>query len=329
MARLFAGWRQDLASCRKFAPTARNYAAARLMAEVGLRVNEARHLDLDDLKWELGRFGKLHLRHGKGARGSGPRERMVPLLNNAGRTLRWFVEDVWAQLGDDHTRPGVPLLLSERKHADGTAARVSAETLRAGLAEAAARHLPDWPGQLTPHVLRHFCASQLYRGGWICSPSKRSWACLGGHHDVVRARPRHPRGGRLDRRSATRRRPTGRTPAMRWNLRLAAANRGIWKASELQHMLADHGLVISAGKLSGLWSGEPASIKLADLDVICAVLGCGVDELLTPEPDKVQPPTEGEHGGHGQPAAASPGSVGSARPPVMPKRRDGRSLPPA
>jgi hypothetical protein len=38
VARLFAGWRQELATCRKFAPAARNYAAARLMAEVGLRV---------------------------------------------------------------------------------------------------------------------------------------------------------------------------------------------------------------------------------------------------------------------------------------------------
>lgn len=71
---------------------------------------------------------------------------------------------------------------------------------------------------------------------------------------------------------------------MKWNLRLAAANRGIWKASELQRMLAEQGLVISAGKMSGLWSGNPASIKLADLDVICAVLGCGVEELLLPEP---------------------------------------------
>ena len=42
VAGLFAGWRAELATCRKFAPTARNYAAARLMAEVGLRVNEAR-----------------------------------------------------------------------------------------------------------------------------------------------------------------------------------------------------------------------------------------------------------------------------------------------
>ena len=27
------------------------------------------------------------------------------------------------------------------------------------------RHLPAWAGRLTPHVLRHFCASQLYLGG--------------------------------------------------------------------------------------------------------------------------------------------------------------------
>ena len=63
--------------------------------------------------------------------GRGPRERMVPLINNAGATLRWFVEDVWAQFGDDHARPGVPLLPSERRNADGSAARVGDEALRA------------------------------------------------------------------------------------------------------------------------------------------------------------------------------------------------------
>jgi integrase/recombinase XerD len=36
---------------------------------VGLRINELRHLDLADIKWDLGRFGKIHVRHGKGARG--------------------------------------------------------------------------------------------------------------------------------------------------------------------------------------------------------------------------------------------------------------------
>jgi DNA-binding Xre family transcriptional regulator len=109
---------------------------------------------------------------------------------------------------------------------------------------------------------------------------------------------------------------------MKWNLRLAAANRGIWKASELQRMLADHGLAISAGKMSGLWSGNPASIKLSDLDVICAVLGCGTGELLIPQPELVKRAGEQPD----QPAAASSPAGG---PPVTPRRRDGRSLPPA
>jgi site-specific recombinase XerD len=162
---LFAGWRGELATCRKFAPTARNFAAARVMAGVGLRVNEARHLDLDDIKWELGRFGKLHVRHGKGSRGSGPRERMVPLIAGTDQVLRWFVQDVWGHFADDHTRPGTPLLPSERRNRDGTNCRVGDDALRSGLARAAADHLPAWTDRLTPHVLRHYCASQLYLGG--------------------------------------------------------------------------------------------------------------------------------------------------------------------
>ncbi|GAA4831065.1 helix-turn-helix domain-containing protein [Saccharopolyspora rosea] len=84
---------------------------------------------------------------------------------------------------------------------------------------------------------------------------------------------------------------------MKWNLRLAAAQRGIWKASELQRRLAEHGLVISAGKMSGLWSKTPASLKLDDLDVICAVLGCDVGDLLVPEPERVLRPDGGVRSG--------------------------------
>jgi integrase/recombinase XerD len=165
VAQLFTGWAGELATCRKFAPNARSYAAARLMAEVGLRVNEVRNLDLTDVKWDLGQFGKLHVRYGKGSRGSGPRERMVPLVNHAGQTLRWFIEDVWGHFDDDHTRPGAPLFPSERKHADGSCRRVGDDALRVGLTAAAATHLPAWRDLLTPHVLRHFCASQLYLTG--------------------------------------------------------------------------------------------------------------------------------------------------------------------
>jgi len=105
---------------------------------------------------------------------------------------------------------------------------------------------------------------------------------------------------------------------MKWNLRLAAASRGIWKASELQKMLAERGLVISAGKMSGLWSGSPNAVKLADLDVICAVLGCEIGELLVPEPVPDARPA-----GNEQPAAAAAATAA-----VVPRRRDGRSLPP-
>jgi DNA-binding Xre family transcriptional regulator len=107
------------------------------------------------------------------------------------------------------------------------------------------------------------------------------------------------------------------TGEMKWNLRLAAANRGIWKASELQHLLADRGMVVSAGKMSGLWSGQPNTVRLDELDVICAVLGCEVGELLLPEPVAVPEPA----------ASQSPGAVAAARA-IAPRPRTGRSLPP-
>lgn len=87
-------------------------------------------------------------------------------------------------------------------------------------------------------------------------------------------------------------------------------------------MLAEHGMAVSAGKMSGLWSREPASIKLTDLDVICAVLGCGPEELLIPQPEKVRRVDDQND----QPAAAS-GTSGSTAAGTS-KRRDARSLPP-
>lgn len=74
---------------------------------------------------------------------------------------------------------------------------------------------------------------------------------------------------------------------MQWNLRLKAAERGIWKSAEMRRLLADAGLEFSAGKMSALWSGTPTSIRLDDLDVICAVLECDPTALLIREPDKV------------------------------------------
>jgi DNA-binding Xre family transcriptional regulator len=104
---------------------------------------------------------------------------------------------------------------------------------------------------------------------------------------------------------------------MKWNLRMTAASRGVWKASELRRMLAEHGLVISAGKMSGLWSGQPQSVRLSDLDIICQALDCSVADLLIAEPVATPAPVEA-------PAPAAATGAG-----VVPRRRSGRSLPPA
>jgi site-specific recombinase XerD len=64
--------------------------------------------------------------------------------------------------GRDHTLPGAPLFPSER---NSTTGRPVTTRFRASLAEAVAEHLPNWTGKLTPHVLRHYCASQLYADG--------------------------------------------------------------------------------------------------------------------------------------------------------------------
>jgi putative transcriptional regulator len=107
---------------------------------------------------------------------------------------------------------------------------------------------------------------------------------------------------------------------VRWNLRLAAAQRDIWKASELQRMLADAGLVISAGKMSNLWSGQPVTIRLDDLEVICEVLGCEPGDLLVREPGK---PRRSEQSARDDaPAAAAGGGL------VIRRRHAGRSGPP-
>lgn len=162
---LFTGWRSELSTCRKYATAARNYAAARVMSQVGLRINESIKLDLADVHWDLGAFGQIHVRYGKGSRGRGPKVRLVPLINGARDTLRWYVEDVYGCFDVDPSNPDAPLFPSERRLPMGGNGRANDDTLRAALAAVTERHLPGWGGRLTPHVLRHYCASQLYLTG--------------------------------------------------------------------------------------------------------------------------------------------------------------------
>ncbi|GAA1549839.1 hypothetical protein GCM10009788_59420 [Nocardioides humi] len=117
---------------------------------------------------------------------------------------------------------------------------------------------------------------------------------------------------------------------MQWSLRLRAAERGIWKSAELRRMLADAGLEISAGKMSSWWAGTPPTMRLEELDVLCAVLECTPNDLMTPEPDKVAArrarDAEAANGGNGN-GDDNPNGGGNG-PVVSPRFGQPRSIPP-
>lgn len=163
---LFAMWRDWLPEARKYLPAARDYLAASLWRRCGLRINESVMLDVRDWRPDLGDLGKIHVRYGKGSNGRGPKTRLVPAINGVDQLLEWWLEDVRHQFGDDWDDPDAPLLPSERHDpASGRCTRIGPEALRAGLAGAVGVWLPKWSGRLTPHGLRHFCASSLYERG--------------------------------------------------------------------------------------------------------------------------------------------------------------------
>lgn len=122
---------------------------------------------------------------------------------------------------------------------------------------------------------------------------------------------------------------------MQWNLRLRAAERGIWKSAQLRRMLADAGLEISAGKMSSWWAGSPPTMRLEELDVLCAVLECTPNDLMSPEPEKVaarrhrssDAANGGDHPDHPDGPNGSSGTGGGA-PVVAPRFGKPRSTPP-
>jgi len=110
---------------------------------------------------------------------------------------------------------------------------------------------------------------------------------------------------------------------MKWNLRWAAAKRDIWRPADLLKAFEEVEFTPSLSKVAALWSGKPISVRLDDLDKICAALGCTVADLLEAEP------LAGTAGGEQEQRAAGAGSQPSG--PVRPSPRPGasrRSLPP-
>lgn len=164
--RLFTGWAASLQDERRYLPAARNYFAASLWRRVGVRITESTKLDIRDWRPDLGSFGKLHVRFGKGSRGRGSKQRLVPAINGADKLIDWWLGDVRHRFGADWDNPDAPMIPSERfDHELERCCRASDDVLRRGLRQATERFLPAWATRMTPHVLRHYCASSLYLAG--------------------------------------------------------------------------------------------------------------------------------------------------------------------
>ena len=86
-----------------------------VVAPGGLRIRETYMLDIRDWRRDLGAYGKIHVRYGKGSRGRGPKPRLVPAINGVRELLDWWMVDVRHQFGDDYDDPDAPLLPSERR----------------------------------------------------------------------------------------------------------------------------------------------------------------------------------------------------------------------
>jgi site-specific recombinase XerD len=156
LERFWTGMKEEMASARKFATIARDYALYRLLAFAGLRIHEALMLEVKDCRFDLGEQDKLHVRFGKGSRGSGSKSRWVPMLDGLDKLLHWYLEQVRPLFTSE--KQGL-LFLTEGKR------KMHEMMARDGLMRRQKKLGFTLEEQFTPHQLRHAFASTLTERG--------------------------------------------------------------------------------------------------------------------------------------------------------------------
>jgi integrase/recombinase XerC len=170
-ASFFARWRDSLEAARKPAVARRDYVMGKLTYISGVRAAELCGVRIGDLHWESGQWGRF-LVNGKGARGSGPRQREAYLFGEGRALLWWWIEDVCGGFSDDPGHPDAPLFPSERippavsaLNVPSPGIAVTPPTFRKALQFAGDRFLSGPVTHLHPHLLRHAAATHNYERG--------------------------------------------------------------------------------------------------------------------------------------------------------------------
>lgn len=72
---------------------------------------------------------------------------------------------------------------------------------------------------------------------------------------------------------------------VRWKLRIAAAQREVWTAAELQRLLRNRaGVEMSMPSVWALLTKQPRQVKLETLAALCQALDCSPNDLFDIEP---------------------------------------------
>ena len=154
MQTFFAFLRERVATARVFVSAGRDYALFCTLHHAGLRTEETVMLDVADLRFDRGPFGKIHLRYGKATKGSGPRPRWVPMLDGLDLILKWYLADVRSRLAAGAVL--FPDQSGDRLHRGSVRNRL-AHLLDLEQASAAER--------FSPHAMRRACATHNYERG--------------------------------------------------------------------------------------------------------------------------------------------------------------------
>jgi len=155
MDEFFEFLRGRMAEARKWTTAARDYALFRTLYHAGLRSAEAASLEIRDLHFDRGPFGKIHVRLGKAAKGSGPRPRWVPMLDDVGLILHWYLEEV---------RPRFKVA-GPVAFCDEAGGMLNSGSIRNRLARLLETEAAPMHERFSPHGLRHACATHNYERG--------------------------------------------------------------------------------------------------------------------------------------------------------------------
>ncbi|PKU52175.1 tyrosine-type recombinase/integrase [Lysinibacillus fusiformis] len=169
----FEGMKEEMKYGRKYYTAARDYVFFKVLMLSGLRIFELTKIDINDLRFDLGESGKIHVRFGKGSRGTGYKTRWVPMLNDVDVLLKWYLDEILPDFKKENMNK-VAVFLSENGQ------RVSRNTMRANLKRRQRNIGVPEEELFSAHQLRHaFATSQVELGVDILTMSK-----LLGHANV-------------------------------------------------------------------------------------------------------------------------------------------------